>query len=532
MYITPTLLTDGYKIDHRRQLPEELTLIYNNFTPRKGRIAGVDRVAVVGIQGYNKETLVDYWNENFFNRPIEAITEEFSKEMEDYTLSKKVASDIGVDHWRALHKLGYLPLCVKALPEGLLCPYRVPVLTMSNTLPEFAWLPQFLETDMSSQIWGQITSATMGYEYFKMLTKWAKRTGADTSFVPFQGHDFSYRGMFGREAAALSGAGHLMSGFVGTDNLPAIPWLRRYYNATGLIGCSVPATEHAVMCIGTGVFIEKNNGSWEKYGEAEFEVFKRLITEVYPEGIVSIVSDTWNIWKVLTEYMPKLKDIITKRNGKVVIRPDSGDPVDIICGTDYSKHFGYVEIDPSKAAHKGVVELLWNVFGGQQNDTGYRQLDPHIGVIYGDSITLERAEAICDRLAQKKFTSTNCVFGIGSFTYNYVTRDTHGFAMKATYAGMSVDDGTSIQGIEVFKDPITDDGTKKSAKGLLQVYNNRPDTQGDELRYDGKDMITLVDQCTNAQEEGGLLKTVFLDGQVYNEVSLETIRKRLLSQIG
>src|SRR5690606_3285764 len=158
-------------------------------------------------------------------------------------------------------------------------------------------------------------------------------------FVDWQGHDFSMRGMAGLEAAELSGAGHLLS-FTGTDTIPAIDFMEKYYNANSdneLIGGSVAATEHSVMSMG------QNN--------AEQDTFERLITEVYPSGIVSIVSDTWDLWKVLTEYLPNLKDKVMARDGKVVIRPDSGDPVDIICGRAGGIH---------EADKKGVVQILWD----------------------------------------------------------------------------------------------------------------------------------------------------------------------------
>lgn len=227
--------------------------------------------------------------------------------------------------------------------------------------------------------------------------------------------------------------------------------------------------------------------------EGEFETFKRLITETYPTGIVSIVSDTWDLWKVITEFLPKLKQTILERDGKVVIRPDSGDPVKIICGTEW---------------RYGVVELLWNIFGGTVNKKGYKELDPHIGVIYGDSITLDRAKLILSKLREKGFASSNIVFGIGSYTYQNMTRDTLGFAMKAT-SGV-------VKGkrVDIFKDPITDDGTKKSAKGLLRV----------ELDNYG---FVVYDQQTEEQEKQGWLQTVFLDGQLIAETTLEEIRERL-----
>jgi nicotinamide phosphoribosyltransferase len=233
--------------------------------------------------------------------------------------------------------------------------------------------------------------------------------------------------------------------------------------------------------------------------EGEINTFKLLITKVYPNGIVSIVSDTWDLWKVLTDYLPQLKEEVLARDGKVVIRPDSGDPADIICGNPNGK---------SDAENKGVVELLWDIFGGATNAKGYKKLDSHIGVIYGDSITLERAGTICECLKEKGLASTNVVLGIGSFTYQYNTRDTFGFAMKGTYVEVNG------EGREIFKDPITDDGTKKSAKGLIKI----------EL-VDGE--YVLKDQVTWQEEKTGELREVFRDVELLIDDSLAQIRERI-----
>jgi nicotinamide phosphoribosyltransferase len=263
--------------------------------------------------------------------------------------------------------------------------------------------------------------------------------------------------------------------------------------------------------------------------ESEIDTFKRLLN-LYPTGILSVVSDTWDLWKVCTEYLPALKEQILARDGKLVIRPDSGDPVDIICGTVYP-HVHQVDNDPdsgpkwdSKEQVKGVIELLWDVFGGTINEQGYKVLDSHIGAIYGDSITLERAAEICERLKAKGFASTNIVLGIGSFTYQYNTRDTFGFAMKATYGEITYKElsGEIIDCREIFKDPITDDGTKKSKKGLLRVAEERPLLGGE-----GEIKLVAEDQQTWEQESTGLLTTVFKDGKLVKETTLDEIRKRL-----
>lgn len=242
----------------------------------------------------------------------------------------------------------------------------------------------------------------------------------------------------------------------------------------------------------------------------EIGTFKELLRK-YPTGILSVVSDTWDLWKVCTEYVTELKEIILSRDGKLVIRPDSGNPVDIICGY----------FDPQQTdlpASIGVIELLWNVFGGTINSKGYKELDSHIGAIYGDSITLERAKEICERLKAKGFASTNIVFGIGSYTYQYNTRDTFGFAMKATYGEVTYrhdSDGYMVDCREIFKDPITDDGTKRSKKGLLKVT------------YDDNMNIVCADQCNKEQEKEGLLETVFFNGKLVKETTLQEIRDRL-----
>jgi nicotinamide phosphoribosyltransferase len=298
--------------------------------------------------------------------------------------------------------------------------------------------------------------------------------------------------MSGLQDSALSGAAHLIC-FWGTDSVPGIDLVEDYYSANAekeMVGCSVPATEHSVMCMGMQ--------------DGELATFRRLINDLYPTGIVSIVSDTWDFWKVVTEYTVELKNDILSRDGKLVIRPDSGDPVKIVAGDP--------EAPKGSPEYKGAIECLWEVFGGTLTDKGYKMLDPHIGLIYGDSITLERAESILKQLEAKGFCSGNVVFGVGSYTYQFVTRDNFGFAVKAT-SGV-----VNGERRDIFKDPKTDSGTKKSAKGLLRV-----EREGDTL--------VLYDQQTVAQEEQGLLECVFLNGALKKTEILSEIRQRVECQI-
>jgi nicotinamide phosphoribosyltransferase len=482
MKTNPFLLTDYYKVGHVFQYPKNTTLVYSNLTPRKSRLNGVEEMVFFGLQYFMKEYLMTYFNDNFFKEPKEKVMDAYKR---------RIVSSLGThlptyEHLEKLHDLGYLPVEIKALPEGSKVPMKVPCLTVVNTLPEYYWLSNFLETLLSAIIWQPCTSATIANEYRKLLDSYATKTGMPPEFVQWQGHDFSFRGMSSLESAVLSSMGHLLS-FTGTDTIPAIDALENYYGANAdveLIGGSVAATEHSVMCSGSK--------------DGEVETFRRLITEVYPTGIVSIVSDTWDLWKVCTEYLTILKEEILARDGKVVIRPDSGDPVKIICGNPDGK---------TETERKGVVELLWDVFGGTTTDKGYKLLDSHIGAIYGDSITIERATAICEGLISKGF-ATQVVFGIGSFTYQYNTRDTFGTAMKATYVVVNG------EAREIFKNPITDDGTKKSATGLLQVKkeNNK---------------YILYDKVTWEQEKDSELKTVFKDGKIVKEFTLKEVRENL-----
>ena len=481
--MNPLLLTDGYKVDHRRQYPEGTTLVYSNWTPRKSRIEGVNEVVFFGLQYFIKKYIIEDFETHFFSQPKDKILKEYSRRINNYLGPNAV----GLEHIAALHDLGYIPMIFKALPEGVVVPIRVPMFTMYNTKPEFFWLTNYFETLLSAVVWMPCTSATIARQYRKILDKYAAETSSTPDFVNWQAHDFSMRGMAGIEASIISGMGHLLS-FTGTDTIPAIDVLEKYYHADSdaeLIGGSVAATEHSVMCMGTT--------------EGEFDTFKRLICDLYPKGIVSIVSDTWDLWKVLTDYLPRLKNEISSREGRVVIRPDSGDPVDIICGNANGK---------TEEERKGVIELLWDVFGGSVNAKGYKELIPQIAAIYGDSITLQRAEEICERLRLKGFASTNVILGIGSYTYQYNTRDTFGFAMKATYGEVNG------EGRAIFKDPITDDGTKKSAKGLMKITLENS-------------AYKLTDNVSWEEEKQGELVEIFCDGKLVVDWTLADIRQKM-----
>ena len=530
----PLTRIDFYKADHRSQYPDNTSKIYSNFTSRASRMKGVNEIVFFGLQYFILKFLIHDFNNGFFNRPLEEVMKRYQRRL-DNALGKGV---INTDHIAALHKLGYLPLCIKALPEGTLVPLKVPCMTIYNTRDEEFWLVNYLETILSNYIWKPCTSATIAREYRINFEKYYRETVGDASgaaTILWQGHDFSARGMSFEDDAAMSGLGHLLS-FYGTDTVWAIDYAEDYYFADSdkeMIGGSIPATEHSVMCMGGK--------------EGELETVRRLITQVYPSGPIAIVWDTWDYWGGIRNILPQLKNEIMLRTGhplglnKVVIRPDTGNPYRIIVGYfdnelqhtsseieservlfinengNYQLRHTDVEITPDEKA--GSVQLLWDIFGGSTTAEGYHQLAPQIGLIYGDSITLERQIEILEGLKQKNFASTNVVLGIGSFTYEYVTRDTFGSAMKATYGELTIDG--EIEEREIFKDPKTDgSGMKKSAKGLLRV---------DRDENTGK--LVLKDQCTWEEEQGGLLETVFLNGKILRVQTFEDIRKVVASEL-
>jgi len=555
--INPLLMTDGYKTSHRLMYPQETTLVYSNYTCRsvKHMHESCKDIVVFGTQ-YVFKYIDDLFKENFFNKPKNEVCQGAKKYLSSY-----LSTDYDVSHYETLHDLGYLPVEVKSLEEGTVTKQGIPLFTIKNTHSDFFWVTNFLETLISTLIWKPVHSASIAYGYRKILNKYAIETGMPLDFVNFQGHDFSFRGMQSPDAAIGSAMGFLTS-FSGTDTLPVLEAVKYYYNDEN-VGFSVPASEHSVMC---------SHGK-----EGAINTLKYLMQQ-YPTGILSVVSDTWDLWKLITEYLPQLKEEILARDGKLVIRPDSGDPVDIICGVstkyeDLSKYFPEGEVLPEyfedvlleevrkdtphkkygvteyenvyivrgklykakihniswnkyneqyyfinmwekakitieeldwKPSDKGVIELLWDIFGGTINEQGYKVLDPHIGAIYGDSITPERAIQIAERLKAKGFAN-QIVLGIGSYSMGYATRDSQGGAVKSTYVEVNGEQRP------IFKDPVTDDGTKKSAKGLLQVNEN----------------LELVNNCSWEEEEKGLLKIIYKDGVFRNLTTLTQIRNKL-----
>jgi len=563
MKLQPLSATDAYKLGHRAMMRNGTTFLSSNFTPRSDRLFKggplFDRKMVVfGGQGFASEFLVEAFNEQFFDMPKEQAVARYQRRCNNM-MGPGV---IPADGFALLHDLGYLPLLVRALPEGSRVSMKVPTMMINNTHPDFGWLVNYIEPTLSNSNWKSSLNATIAYEYRRVFEHFAELTGTPKEAIQWQGHDFSSRGMSGPEDAARSGAAHLLS-FTGTDVVSSIDYVEDYYHADSdneLIGGSVPATEHSISSSNILFHVralreEMPGMTDEQYlllGEVRFLL--DYITRIVPTGFASYVADTYDYWGllmyVLTE--PGVFAAIMARDGRLVIRPDSGNPIHIICG--YKLHptefenvtalYAYLEASGSdifayeaikvegkyyNITHlnqgdlydeaikqeipehevKGSIELLWETFGGTYSDKGFKQLDSHIGLIYGDSITLERQWEILQRLMDKGFASGNVVLGIGSYTYNYSTRDTFGSAVKAT---ATVIDGEFI---ELFKDPKTGDALKKSAKGLLRV-----EKEGDEFVLYDQQPLSDIDNL-------GAMEILFHNG-VVSETSLSEIRQRLI----
>lgn len=552
---SPILFADFYKPSHISMYDKRSEIVQDNMTPRNAKhfihFADNDqRVMFAGLQGFIKWFLIDMFNNNFFNLPKEEAVADY-REVCD--------SSIGmVETWgfEALHDLGYLPLEIRALPEGTLSPVQVPMFTIQNTHPDFYWLPNFLESVISAETWKTITTATTFWQYRKLSEKWAAETCDNNDHVAFQNHCFAYRGEAGTHDAAQSEFGQLINS-MGTDTIPAILYARRYYNMKGkFVAGSIPASEHSVATTNIGFIVGRLQGEHpeltldEARFLAEVEFMKRYITEIFPKGFVSYVADSYDFWAIITKAAAILKQEIMARDGRVVFRPDSGVPEHIIAGyyTDGGDYASFEEAYDANAEagyelvqvlgkfyrvkqssgfdvidetdevpyHEavGAVQCLWDIFGGEVNSKGYKVLDSHIGLIYGDSITVVRAKDIFERLKDKGFASSNIVYGVGSFTTQYTTRDSLGMAVKATGA---VIDGQQIM---VVKEPKTD-LSKKSAKGFLKVVRNM------------FGQLELIDNCQleEVQSKDNELRRVFYNGKLIVDEDLTTIRERAAAQL-
>ena len=481
----PMLLIDFYKAVHAEMLPKGITKSVSYFTPRMSRVSRWDKVIMFGLQGFIKTYLIDYFEGEFFNKPFDVVIAEYKRIM-DATLGENAYK---IDKIEALHKLGYLPIKIVALPEGARVPMHCPMFGITNTHDDFAWLPQSLESLISAELWHPMLAATVGYTYREIVNKYYDLT-CDESIPRARALGaFDFRGEECLQSAEKAGAGWCLS-FLNTATVPTIPYLEANYFCDCTkepVAFGSPSTEHSVMC-----------SNYAADGDEE-TLIKRLLTEIYPNTSFSCVLDRYDYWNVVENILPKLKEEILNHNGCLLVRGDSGDCVEVVTQT---------------------VFKLWDIFGGTLNSKGYKVLDPHVKAIYGDSITVQRCEAIYKILTQNGFACSNVALGVGSFSFQCIeedgvlkpfTRDTFSSCIKATYCEI---DGKPFP---IFKNP-KDGGFKKSQKGCCVVYCD------DNGEYSYKDEKTWKEACEDYDNK---LTTVFEDGNLVKEQKLNSIRTRL-----
>ncbi len=480
--INPMLLCDFYKTVHSDMINPKMTKSMSYYTPRMSRVNRWDKVVMFGVQMFCKTWLIDYFNENFFALSEEEVVNEYTRVL-DATLGKGVYS---TEKIRKLHRLGYLPIEIIALPEGTMVPVHVPMFGITNTHNDFAWLPQALESLISAEMWYPQITATVGKTYRDIVNKYYDETVEDNVPRAKALGAFDFRGDMCVDAALKAGAGWCLS-FLLTATVPAIPYLESMFNCDCTkepVAYGSVSTEHFVMCSNYAV-----DGD-------EITFLRKMLTELYPNTSFSCVLDSYDYWNVIDNILPQLHDEIMAHNGCMLMRGDSGDCVEVVTQT---------------------VFKLWEQFGGTINSKGYKVLDPHVKAIYGDSITVQRCEEIFEILKTNGFACSNVALGVGSFSMHCIeednmlkpfTRDTFSSCIKACYAEV---DGMCYP---VFKNP-KDGGFKKSQKGLCFVYEE-----------DG--VLKYRDEYTSENiPEGNLLVPVFRDGKMLVDYTLDEIRQRL-----
>lgn len=502
-YQTPYIEADAYKNSHPRFMPKGVDRVVSNFTPRKSRFEGMNQVVVFGVQMVIKK-MHDLFATKFFNFPEELAVQQYQNFYKDYF--QVDANEEDIERCKKLHQIGYLPVTIWAMPEGSLCNIGMPFWLIYNQEGEdYSWVTNFLETMISNMLWSPITVATLSRQYRRIFKQYADETSDIDFLAAFQGHDFSMRGLRNLEDAQVSGMSWILYS-QGSDTCPCLNAVSKFYGslAKTLLATSVPATEHSLQCSFLA-FTQDTRESDKMY------VLNSM--RAYPTGITSVVSDGFDFWRVVMEILPdpEVKAAIMAREGTLVIRPDSSPktPVEILIGDPEAE---------TEWERKGLVECLWDIFGGITNSKGYKQLDPHIGCIYGDSITLEFQKAILEGLKAKGFASTNVVLGVGSYSIVYNTRDSFGMAIKATAIEFE------HELVPIYKDPKTDKGEKKSAKGLIFVerFENGL-VMHENLGWD--DWQTKLASPTSA------FRKVYEDGDLLINESWEQVTERALANL-
>jgi nicotinamide phosphoribosyltransferase len=448
------LFTDSYKASQWKQLRPGTTSIYSYLESRGGMF---DEVLFNGLLP-KMELLTDFLMRSRFAHAERTWASHFR--------NPNIYNKQG---WFDVSSLRYLPLRIRAVPEGMVVPTHNVLLTIENTDPRFAWLTNWFET-LLVQLWYPITVGTLSREIKKTVASYWDKTVGHRDGLDFCLHDFGFRGVSSIESAMIGGAAHLLN-FYGTDTPPAMEFLEYYYGAiiteNACPGYSVPAAEHSTIT------------SWGR--EREADAYDNMLTQ-FPDGIVAVVSDSYDIYKACKDiWGGVLKPKVLDRNGTVVIRPDSGYPPEVVCN---------------------CLEILGEAFGYTKNQLGYRELNPKVRIIQGDGIDFERINTILAWMAHKGWAANNVTFGMGGALLQKLNRDTQKMALKCSE--------TTCDGVvtSVSKDPITDP-TKKSKAGRLAL-----------IKQDGA-LVTVP-----GPHPADLLVDYFVDGKVLYNTTLAEIRKR------
>jgi nicotinamide phosphoribosyltransferase len=476
-------MSDSYKGTHWPQYPKGTSKVYSYLESRGGKF---NNTLFYGLQILMKKHLV---GQVVTERKIQS-----AKKLWDAHVGPGIFNESGWRHILEKHN-GYLPLKIKAVPEGTVVPTSNVLVTVENTDPEVPWLTNYIET-LLLQVWYPITVGTLSREIKKVLIKYLKKTTSYTkeeikSIVSFMLHDFGYRGVSSVESAG--GSAHIIN-FLGTDTIAAIETAQEYYNTDNILAFSIPASEHSTIT------------SW---GEANEVKAMENMLDSYPTGLVACVSDSFDIIRACEEYWGgQLKDKITSRNGRLVIRPDSGDPVQTL---------------------KRVFGILWDKFGGTINDKGFKVLHPNVRVIQGDGVNYESIGDILDMMVEEGFSVENIAFGMGGALLQKVDRDTQKFAFKCSHIVINGEE------VDVRKNPIEIDENgnrvpsfKQSKAGRLKLMKKK---LKDMTPEEQEEFFEYFTQEHSQDETGDELVTVFENGYLLKEWTFEEIREKAQVEI-
>lgn len=449
------LMTDSYKLSHWKQYPPKTETVYSYFESRGGKFPATK---FFGLQYFLKEHLQGM-----------VVTKEKIDEAEAFAKAHFGREDCfnreGWEHILKEHG-GKLPVSIKAVPEGTLVPNSNVLMTIENTDPECYWLTNYLET-LLVQVWYPTTVCTQSHYMKEGLLGYLKETG-DPNLIDFKLHDFGFRGSTSVESAGIGGCAHLVN-FKGSDNIAGVLVAKDYYSEE-MAAFSIPASEHSTIT------------AWGK--ENEVKAFENMLKQ-YSGGLIACVSDSYNIYKACENLWGKeLKDKVLARDGVLVVRPDSGDPREIV---------------------PKVLDILGKKFGCTKNKKGYKVLNPKVRVIQGDGIDFEILEKILVELENENWSVDNIAFGSGGGLLQKLDRDTQKFAFKCS--SVTIDGKQQI----VFKDPVTSKGKTSKPGRLKLAFNFRGDYMTVREKEDKED----------------ILKEVFRNGEIKLEYSLKEIRERV-----